>query len=67
VTSIFNGLVPLFAIVIAALVLHDEPITLNRLGGLLVASSARCCWHRPTSGAAKLGGRDDGNSSARSR
>lgn len=36
VTSIFNGLVPLFAIVIAALVLHDEPITLNRLGGLVV-------------------------------
>ncbi|MEA2621429.1 MAG: hypothetical protein QOH61_339 [Chloroflexota bacterium] len=33
--SILNGLVPLFVIVIAALVLHDEPITLNRLVGLL--------------------------------
>ncbi len=34
--SIFNGLVPLFTIVIAAFVLHDEPITLNRVVGLLV-------------------------------
>jgi drug/metabolite transporter (DMT)-like permease len=36
VTSIFNATVPLFAIVIAALVLHDEPITMNRLGGLIL-------------------------------
>lgn len=35
VAAIFNGLVPLFVIVIAALVLHDEPITLNRLVGLV--------------------------------
>jgi drug/metabolite transporter (DMT)-like permease len=34
--SILNGLVPLFTIVIAALALHDEPITLNRLGGLAI-------------------------------
>jgi drug/metabolite transporter (DMT)-like permease len=34
--SILNGLVPLFTIVIAALVLRDEPITVNRLVGLLV-------------------------------
>ena len=34
VTSIFNATVPLFTIVIAAFVLHDEPITLNRLAGL---------------------------------
>jgi drug/metabolite transporter (DMT)-like permease len=34
--AILNGTVPLFAIVLAALVLVDEPITLNRLGGLLV-------------------------------
>jgi drug/metabolite transporter (DMT)-like permease len=36
VTAIGNATVPLFAIVIASLVLHDEPITLNRLVGLLV-------------------------------
>jgi drug/metabolite transporter (DMT)-like permease len=34
--SILNGLVPLFTIVIAALLLRDEPITVNRLVGLLV-------------------------------
>jgi drug/metabolite transporter (DMT)-like permease len=34
--SILNGLVPLFTIIIAALVLADEPITLNRLAGLLI-------------------------------
>ena len=34
--AVLNGTVPLFAIVLAALVLPDEPITLNRLGGLLV-------------------------------
>jgi drug/metabolite transporter (DMT)-like permease len=34
--SILNGLVPLFTIVIAAILLRDEPITLNRLVGLLV-------------------------------
>ena len=33
--SILNGLQPLFAVVRAALVLHDEPLTLNRLVGLL--------------------------------
>ena len=34
--SILNSTVPLFTIVLAALVLHDEPITVNRLVGLLV-------------------------------
>jgi drug/metabolite transporter (DMT)-like permease len=34
--AILNGAVPLFVIVIAALFLHDEPITVNRLVGLLV-------------------------------
>lgn len=34
--SILNGLAPLFTIVIAAFFLADEPITLNRLTGLLV-------------------------------
>jgi drug/metabolite transporter (DMT)-like permease len=34
--AIINGSVPLFTIVIAALVLDDEPITVNRLIGLVV-------------------------------
>jgi drug/metabolite transporter (DMT)-like permease len=34
--AILNATVPLFAIVIAALALHDEPITVNRLAGLAV-------------------------------
>ena len=34
--AILNGTVPLFAIVFAALFLHDEPMTVNRLGGLIV-------------------------------
>ncbi|OGO55064.1 MAG: hypothetical protein A2V84_03950 [Chloroflexi bacterium RBG_16_70_13] len=34
--AILNGAVPLFVIVIAALFLHDEPITVNRLFGLIV-------------------------------
>lgn len=52
VTSIFNGLVPLFAIVIAALVLHDEPITLNRLGGLVVGFVGAVLLASPNLGAA---------------
>jgi drug/metabolite transporter (DMT)-like permease len=34
--AILNGTVPLFAIVLAALVLVDEPVTVNRLGGLVI-------------------------------
>ncbi|MFI5254222.1 MAG: DMT family transporter [Candidatus Limnocylindrales bacterium] len=34
--SILSSLVPLFAIVFAALALSDEPATLNRLGGLAI-------------------------------
>ena len=34
--SIINASVPLFTILIASLVLVDEPITVNRLVGLLV-------------------------------
>lgn len=34
--AILNGAVPLFVIVIASLFLHDEPITVNRLAGLIV-------------------------------
>lgn len=36
VAAILNGGVPLFTIVIAALFLHDEPITVNRIAGLVV-------------------------------
>ena len=36
VAAILNGGVPLFTIVIAALLLHDEPITVNRIAGLVV-------------------------------
>ena len=34
--AILNGSVPLVVIILAALVLHDEPLTVNRLAGLLV-------------------------------
>jgi drug/metabolite transporter (DMT)-like permease len=34
--SVINGTVPLFAIVFAAFVLQDEPITVNRLAGLVL-------------------------------
>jgi drug/metabolite transporter (DMT)-like permease len=34
--AIINGSVPLFVILFAAFFLHDEPMTVNRLGGLIV-------------------------------
>jgi drug/metabolite transporter (DMT)-like permease len=34
--AVLNGAVPLFVIVLAALFLHDEPMTVNRLAGLAV-------------------------------
>jgi drug/metabolite transporter (DMT)-like permease len=34
--SILQGLTPLFALVLAGLVLQDEPITVNKLGGLVL-------------------------------
>src|SRR5262245_24673364 len=36
IAAIINGTVPLMVIVLAALTFHDEPITVNRLGGLIV-------------------------------
>jgi drug/metabolite transporter (DMT)-like permease len=36
IAAIINGAVPLVVILVAALFLHDEPITLNRLAGLVV-------------------------------
>lgn len=34
--AILNGALPLFVIVLAAVFLHDEPLTVNRLAGLLI-------------------------------
>lgn len=34
--AIINGSVPLFVVVLAGLFLHDEPLTANRLGGIVV-------------------------------
>jgi drug/metabolite transporter (DMT)-like permease len=36
IAAIINGAVPLFVVVIAAWALHDEPLTLNRLGGIAI-------------------------------
>jgi len=36
IAAILNGAVPLIVIVLAALTFHDEPITLNRLVGVLI-------------------------------
>lgn len=36
IAAIINGAVPLVVILLAALTFHDEPITVNRLAGLLV-------------------------------
>jgi len=36
IAAMINGTVPLLVIVLAALAFQDEPITLNRLGGLIV-------------------------------
>jgi drug/metabolite transporter (DMT)-like permease len=36
IAAILNGAMPLIVIVLAALVFHDEPITLNRLVGLVI-------------------------------
>jgi len=49
-TSVLNGLNPLFTIVIAALVLRDEPITLNRLAGLLIGFGGAAVLASPNLG-----------------
>jgi drug/metabolite transporter (DMT)-like permease len=59
VTSIFNATVPLFTIVIAAFVLHDEPITLNRLAGLAIGFAGAVLLASPNLGVG--GSRDDGS------
>jgi drug/metabolite transporter (DMT)-like permease len=53
--SILNGLQPLFAVVLAALVLHDEPITVNRLVGLLVGFGGAVLLVSPNLGHARPG------------
>ena len=50
--SILNGLQPLFAIVLAAVVLHDEPLTVHRLLGLLVGFSGAVLLVSPNLAAA---------------
>lgn len=48
--AILNGTVPLFSIVLAALLLHDEPITLNRLAGLLLGFAGAVVLASPNLG-----------------
>ncbi|MEO7118041.1 MAG: DMT family transporter, partial [Candidatus Limnocylindrales bacterium] len=53
--SILNGLVPLFTIVLAALILHDEPMTANRLLGLLIGFGGAVLLVWPHLGESKTG------------
>lgn len=53
--SILNALQPLFAVVLAALVLHDEPLTLNRLVGLLVGFGGAVLLVSPNLGETRPG------------
>jgi drug/metabolite transporter (DMT)-like permease len=55
VAAIVNGTVPLFSIVLAALILHDEPITLNRLGGLALGFAGAVVLASPNLGVAQEG------------
>lgn len=61
IAAILNGAVPLIVIVLAALVFHDEPITLNRLIGVVVGYAGVIVLVAPgltsaTSGAGAIGG-----------
>jgi drug/metabolite transporter (DMT)-like permease len=56
IAAIGNGLVPLFAIVLASLVLHDEPITLNRLAGLVIGFVGAVLLASPSLGKGSGGG-----------
>jgi drug/metabolite transporter (DMT)-like permease len=53
--GILNGLVPLFTIVIAAVVLRDEPLTSNRLIGLLIGFAGAVLLLSPNLGTAPAG------------
>jgi drug/metabolite transporter (DMT)-like permease len=50
--SILNAMVPLFTIVLAATLLHDEALTMARLGGLAVGFSGVVLLALPSFGAA---------------
>jgi len=54
--SILNASVPLFTIVFAALVLTDEPITVNRLVGLFVGFAGVIVLTSPSLGSSNGGG-----------
>lgn len=58
--AILTGTVPLFAIVLAALVLHDEPITINRLAGLVVGFAGLVVLTSPNFGGSGPGGTLEG-------
>jgi drug/metabolite transporter (DMT)-like permease len=53
--GILNGLVPLFVIVLAAFVLRDEPITTNRLAGLIIGFVGAVVLLSPNLGAGPAG------------
>lgn len=50
--SILNGLVPLMVIVLAAMMLRDEPMTANRVGGLLIGFAGAILLLSPDLGVA---------------
>lgn len=50
--SILNGLVPLMVIVLAAFLLKDEPMTTNRVGGLIVGFAGAVLLLSPSLGTA---------------
>jgi drug/metabolite transporter (DMT)-like permease len=50
--SILNAMVPLFTVVLAAIVLHDESLTLGRLGGLAIGFAGVVVLALPSLGAA---------------
>lgn len=61
IAAILNGAVPLIVIVLAAIVFHDEPITLNRLAGVIVGYVGVIVLVAPgllsaTSGSSAVGG-----------
>jgi drug/metabolite transporter (DMT)-like permease len=52
IASILNALTPLFTIFIASLVLHDEPIRLNAMTGVLIGFGGAVLLTSPSIGAA---------------
>ena len=53
IASIFNALTPLLTIVLASLVLHDEPIRLNAMTGVLVGFAGAVLLASPSIGSAR--------------